>query len=319
MKAIELQPVREEDSDYDAIEEEILRAWKTELYKPLLVILGQKGRVLNEQPTYDLKNVQYVRGLFTGKFTGKLSKELKAAGAVWDRKKRGWRLPLRKMPMELRSAISTSQAAFNRVVSSLDERLAKMLPEEIANRVRLQEIFDTTLWKTDRKLSKTLRAITVQPKLSKEAAQKIAKEYTNNLRLSIQEWTRKEIVSLRKQVQENAYKGLRYEGMVKTIQKSYGVGIDKAKFLARQETSLLMSKFKHARYKDAGIQEYKWRSVIGSPKHPVRPMHKLLNNQSLKGKVFRFDDPPVDDPTGSRHNPGENYNCRCVAVPIVKF
>ena len=46
-------------------------------------------------------------------------------------------------------------------------------------------------------------------------------------------------------------------------------------------------------------------------------MHKELNARSEKGEIFDFRYPPIDDPNGSRHNPGENYNCRCVAIPVI--
>ena len=48
-------------------------------------------------------------------------------------------------------------------------------------------------------------------------------------------------------------------------------------------------------------------------------MHKELNDRSEKGEVFKFSNPPIDSPNGSRHNPGQNYNCRCIAIPVVKF
>ena len=88
----------------------------------------------------------------------------------------------------------------------------------------------------------------------------------------------------------------------------------KAKFLASQETRLLTSKLKEVRYKDVGIDEYIWQTVKGTPEHPVRPMHKKLN-----GTKQRFSSPPITNEKGQRNNPGEDYRCRCVARPIVKF
>lgn len=123
-------------------------------------------------------------------------------------------------------------------------------------------------------------------------------------------------MKLRKQVMAAAFRGNRYDALVKTIQRSYGVTVSKAKFLAHQETNLLMAKFKETRYTDAGIVEYRWRCVTGSKLHPVRPSHKALD-----GKIFRFDDPPITTPPSEaprRNNPGEDYGCRCTAVPVVR-
>jgi SPP1 gp7 family putative phage head morphogenesis protein len=95
------------------------------------------------------------------------------------------------------------------------------------------------------------------------------------------------------------------------------VSANKAKFLARQETSLMTTKLKETRYREAGVNEYKWKTVAGSKLHPVRPSHKIL-----EGRIFRWDDPPITTPPGEavrRNNPGQDYNCRCFAQPIVRF
>ena len=54
-------------------------------------------------------------------------------------------------------------------------------------------------------------------------------------------------------------------------------------------------------------------TVVGSPNHPVREMHK-----ALAGKVFSWDDPPITNEKGDRNNPGQDYGCRCYARPIVE-
>ncbi len=108
--------------------------------------------------------------------------------------------------------------------------------------------------------------------------------------------------------------GYRYETLVAEIQKSYGISQRKAKFLARQETSLLMSKFKQVRYQEAGSNEYIWDCVAGSSAHPVRHFH-LLN----RGKIFRWDTGAPINANGDRKNPGQDYNCRCFAKPIIRF
>lgn len=161
---------------------------------------------------------------------------------------------------------------------------------------------------------KVLSQIVISPKFDEEQVSKIAKEYNNNMKLSIKGWTEEKVKELRSLVQEKVMNGERYEGLAKIIQESYGTTQSKAQFLARQETNLLTTKMKETRYESAGVSEYKWRCVAGSKDHPVRPMHKIHDN-----KIFRFDNPPIVDKKGNRKNPGEDYNCRCVAVPIVRF
>lgn len=161
---------------------------------------------------------------------------------------------------------------------------------------------------------KVLSQIVISPKIEGDQAKEIAREYSENMKLSIKGWTDEKVKELRGLVQEKVMAGERYEGLAKIIQDSYGTTQSKAQFLARQETNLLTTQIKEQRYKAAGVTEYRWRCVSGSPNHPVRPLHKIHDN-----KIFSFDNPPIVDKKGNRKNPGEDYNCRCTAVPIVRF
>ena len=42
-------------------------------------------------------------------------------------------------------------------------------------------------------------------------------------------------------------------------------------------------------------------------------MHK-----DLDGKIFEFANPPITNEKGDRNNPGEDWQCRCEAIPIVE-
>ncbi len=316
---VELAPIRETPELYDGIEAEIQRIFRDEIYKPFLKeLLPQKVALQNALDDL-LRAIQsgqiyFSRGEFKGRFNAQISRELKKLGARWNPKTKGWRIPLKDLPIEAVGTISTAEATFTLRLRKLDERITKLVPEQVAQQVKLENLFDTTLHEVDQKIRKTLKSVTIPPKLTTENRAKIAKEYTNNLQLYIQKFTEKEIVELRNRVHEKAMRGLRYEGIIKEIQDSYGVSMRKAKFLARQETSLLMTRFKQYRYEDAGINQYKWTCVIGSPNHPVRPMHEALN-----GKIFDWKNPPVTAKNGARNHPGQDYGCRCYAKPIVKF
>ena len=80
------------------------------------------------------------------------------------------------------------------------------------------------------------------------------------------------------------------------------------------ENYLYVTKLKETIYTDAGVPKYKWGTVVGSPGHEVRHSHAIL-----KGKIFRWDNPPVVNEKGDRKNPGEDFGCRCFAIPIVEF
>lgn len=97
--------------------------------------------------------------------------------------------------------------------------------------------------------------------------------------------------------------------MVKEIQKVYGVSRRRAELIARDQTAKLNGKIQQAQQLDAGITEYIWYSV-GDER--VRKSHRALN-----GKKFSWNEPPiVDERTGRRCHPGEDYQCRCIARPV---
>lgn len=330
MTEIFLRPIKETTEDYEELERRILALFKREIYLPLIKILQPpRDALLNAKN--DLLNaikygrIQFYRGTFSGRFNSTTSKELRELGARWDSKTGTWKLPQSSLSQEIRTAIQASQAHFEQKLDQIDLKLTQILPEEIADRLKAEHIFDTTLWKVERDFAATLRGLSIAPKLTKSQRTLIAEEWQNNVKIKIRDWTQKEISTLRKNMQQSVFAGNRYETAVKTIEKSYGVSTNKAKFLARQETGLLMAKFKEVRYKDAGIRKYKWKCVSGTASHPVRASHKILD-----GKIFSWDNPTELDrygrvkpsglhKPGENKNPGEDYNCRCTAVPIVEF
>lgn len=320
-RTIELKPVRESTADYEKIESRIKSAFKRLLYLPLLRELGI-GRAVIANAQDDLiaalesGRITASKGVFRGAFDAATSRELRLLGAIWDKRTSTFRIATANIPPEIRQAISTATERFRERLARIDKRLKKM-PEEIAGQIATSDLFALAIRKTDRQIAETLKKITIPPKLTDREREKIAAEWGSNMDLWIKDFTEEEITRLRKDVAKSIFAGDRYESLVGSIERSYGVTANKAKFLARQETGLLMAKFKETRYTGAGINEYKWRTVAGSPNHPVRPSHKILD-----GKVFRWDQPPVttapDQPV-RRNNPGQDYNCRCTAVPIVRF
>ncbi len=89
----------------------------------------------------------------------------------------------------------------------------------------------------------------------------------------------------------------------KAIQKKLDTTKSRARFIARDQVSSLNGKLTELRQTEAGVEEYIWRSTNDGAD---RPSH-LANN----GKRFRWDDPPD---TG---HPGEDFQCRCTAEPVL--
>lgn len=111
-------------------------------------------------------------------------------------------------------------------------------------------------------------------------------------------------------------KGSSTRDIQKAIQETYNVSKRKAQLLARDQVSTLNARLTKTQQTDAGCKKYRWSD---SRDGRVRDCHKALN-----GKVFSWDDPPEmwyetkrgRVYTGRRCHPGEDYCCRCVAIPV---
>lgn len=97
--------------------------------------------------------------------------------------------------------------------------------------------------------------------------------------------------------------------IAKDIRDTCHVSKGRARFIARDQIGKLQSKMTQYQQEDAGVAEYIWSANRDSK---TRPQHRFLD-----GKKFRWDSPPISDPKrGRRCHPGEDYGCRCVALPV---
>ena len=110
-------------------------------------------------------------------------------------------------------------------------------------------------------------------------------------------------------VEDGFLSGRSTRNIVKDMQKRFDVSRSKARFWATDQLSKLTADITQQQQMDCGVEEYEW-STSGDQR--VRQRHRELD-----GKRFRWDDPPiVDEKTGRRAHPGQDYRCRCVAIPI---
>ena len=98
--------------------------------------------------------------------------------------------------------------------------------------------------------------------------------------------------------------GMRVETLRKRIQERFSVSESRAKLIAVDQTLKGNSALTQARHRQAGVTSYIWTT---SRDERVRPEHRALDRQE-----FRWDDPP---PPG---HPGQDFNCRCVARPVIR-
>lgn len=316
-------PIHESPEDFEEIEAELLRVWREEIFAPLIEELHVNLPIQNKKGSSDKSpleeaiatgRVWFFRGKFSGRFDSRISRELKKMGAVRDLAQGGWKIPRSKLPAAMKRAIDLSSARMDQVVRNITRKLSEMDPERIAQKMDIGPLFDRALFRVDGKLDRTLRAITVRPQMDDAGKKKLATDWSKNLDKYIVDFTKRQVLTLRERVEKSVFAGNRHEYLARLIQQRYGVTANKAKFLARQETSLMMSKYKQVRYEACGSPGYIWKCAAGSPLHPVRHDHK-----ELKDTYQTWASPPITDVrTGRRNHPGEDYNCRCTARPVFR-
>lgn len=319
MKEKLLPSVELSNSYVEQVDKYLVKFFREEIYLPLMAIIKDYSKVQNSEMDLMLAiqkgRVSFYRGRFTGKFSATISRQLKKMGAKWEARNGGYfALHYSQLSPDIRLAIKTAESSWLVSIGKINEKLNQVLGEGIAEKIDVSSMIDKALFSLDNDMKSGAKGFLVFPELTDKNRRDIAENYTNNMRYYIQDFTEKEIVKLRKKVREVTFSGGRYESLAKTIKQSYGVSENKANFLARQETNLLVAKFKESRYTEAGADEYEWQTVVGSPNHPVRDFHARL-----KGKRFKFSSPPVVNERGDRKNPREDYGCRCTARIVVRF
>jgi SPP1 gp7 family putative phage head morphogenesis protein len=208
---------------------------------------------------------------------------------------------------EAANYMMTARATHNEISRKLDD-----IQLHLAELVDKRDVDpDEALMRIEKGWRESAKILEVQPKLDEARREALAADYNRNLKLYIQDFSKQSIFTLREAVEDNAQHGYRFDRLSEMVRHRYGVSANKAKFLARQETSLFMAKYRKQRFDQAGVRRYKWST---SHDERVRDSHKHLN-----GQIFSYDQPPITDRArGAKNNPGEDFNCRCVDIPILE-
>lgn len=250
-------------------------------------------------------------GVFAGRFNAALGRELRKLGAQWDRQSKVFRLKLSMVPPGIRAIATVRktkvQQTSERVLKQLD-RIQESMPDIIET---TPFKFDKTMKRVTDDFKKLYEGVEVQAQNSPEFLESMAKNYGANIKPTIKGWVDDEILRLRQDVSDNARAGYRADHLAIKIQKRYGTTKKKAKFIARQETSLFMASYRKEQLTGSGVKKFRWSATRDSR---VRDEHK-----DLHGRVFYYTDPPIiDKAKGTRGLPGQAFGCRCVDIPIME-
>ena len=128
------------------------------------------------------------------------------------------------------------------------------------------------------------------------------------------------LMEMQQIIQSGFRSGSTIRDITKAIQKEYNLTKGKARMHARDQVATLNAQITKKQQEDAGCKRYRWSDSRDSR---VRDCHRSLN-----GQIFSWDDPPemwyVTKKkgivhTGRRCHPGEDYACRCVAIPVFDY
>lgn len=88
-----------------------------------------------------------------------------------------------------------------------------------------------------------------------------------------------------------------------------GVSESRAELIARDQTLKLNGAMNQARQESVGVETYTW-STSGDER--VRATH-----EELDGEICAWSDPPLENDDGEKLHPGEDFQCRCIAIPVI--
>jgi len=96
------------------------------------------------------------------------------------------------------------------------------------------------------------------------------------------------------------------------LEKAKGISKRRAKIIAYDQTRKAFNNVNKAKMQKLGIKEFEWLHTGGSNeprKHHIK----------LSGQIFSFDNLPFSEDNERRIYPGSEINCRCRAIPVIKF
>lgn len=121
----------------------------------------------------------------------------------------------------------------------------------------------------------------------------------------------------------NMKDGVRHENLIDIIKERGNVTRNRARFIARDQTSKLNADLTEARNVALGLDLYEWG---GTGDERERDSHLVLN-----GMLCKYSDPTVYSDDGGKTwkkrstigafigKPGEDYQCRCLPFPYVSW
>jgi SPP1 gp7 family putative phage head morphogenesis protein len=195
------------------------------------------------------------------------------------------------------ASVSKHGAKLDTVIGGLRVHLARVVPPA----------FDRMSAEVSKKNAAGMKLLGIQPVRS-GLSPVVAMARDENIRL-VENAAREYAGSVREVFDDPDNFGLRVEELQDLLEERGKVFGSRAELIARDQTLKTNAALTKERHQRAGITAYTWST---SRDERVRPMHA-----DLEGEQFDWDDPPVTNDAGDQNHPGEDYQCRCVPLPVL--
>lgn len=217
---------------------------------------------------------------------------------------------------DVRDLEAKARAVFEKIFREVEQKLARFGLDDMVKKIA-RMTRNTTLREWKRSVKETLGIDLFNDYYNGDFYEHALRRWVDENVLKIKSIPNETLGEMQQIILNGYRQGASITQITKQIQEQYKLSRRKAQLLARDQVSTLNSQITKMQQEDAGCKKYRWSDSRDSR---VRDCHRSLN-----GKVFSWDDPPemwYDTKsrgrvyTGRRCHPGEDYCCRCVAIPV---
>jgi hypothetical protein len=258
--------------------------------------------------------VYYANGYLKGDFNASISKQIENIGGEWNKQQKGFRINIYNIPQTLLYIIQRKETQKKEIISFLIVSIPSILKKVQRNidNINLENNFDNLINNIKDKFKKN--DIVKSENLIDSADYKAI--YTNNTKLSIKKMSEEQIIKLRNQTLSILEKGGDQRDIKKILNNNYNATLGRAEFIANQEVRLALTSYQEEKFKKQNLTKFYWVHTDPNGKNS-RQEHIEFFKQSNAGKIFDYNNLPINSKTGEADAPSRAYNCRCVARMIL--
>jgi hypothetical protein len=331
------------------IENELFQQLKEIYFNPIFELL--------KMPLYNSSNtvidaltkgeIVLKNGEISGAFNISISKEL-SKFSEFDKRSKIFKIKDKTLiPNDILLTSIVANEKSRKLHDEINRRLQSMGTAARERFKTLKFSIDKSAYQIESVLNQEYKKLGIIPTMSPTLKEKLINQYNENLNLSIvdennpgQDWNSTQIERLRNMITKSATEGYNKKNLIDMIQNEFETTRSKAKFLARQETTLFLSDYREERFKSSGIKYYIWstsndRLVVGNPngEYPIGSKGHM-NHYVLQGKICSYYDATIyadslEDAKNGKwksrasigaecQHPGRAYLCRCASIPIIE-